>query len=472
MESRRKQLAGRTAILLIGKLCTQFVSFFMLPLYTSILAPEEYGIVDLINTYITLLLPIVNFQVDLGLFRFMLDCRHNVKHQSVLLTSVMASNLKHCLVYILVFCIAQQWIQMEYKIYLLILVVLNVFLSTLLQFARGREDNIAYTVASFLSAAITILLNVLLVAVIRVGAVGMFWSFIVGQLVAITYLIISQRIWRFVGIKFYDKTVLKEVYQYSLPLVPTNLSWWVISASDRSIITYILNVAANGIYSVASKFSGLVNTFYGIFNMAWTETVSQHIDDDDRDEFLSETVSYLFNLFFCVCVGIIAVMPFAFPFFVNNKYHAAYSIIPILMVAVFMQIICGLFSVVFLAKKNTKENAKTAFIAALMNVVLNILFIRKAGLYAVALSSLVAYSSMAIYRYYTVQRYVRIIIFKYTIVATLIMGIIVITSYYTGNKIFQLISLAITVVYCFIANKNMIFSAKNMIIHKLKGQPL
>ena len=75
--SRKTELAKNTAILTVGKLCTQCISFFLLPLYTAILSTEEYGTFDLLVTYSTLLLPLVNWQLDQGLFRFMLDYRGN-----------------------------------------------------------------------------------------------------------------------------------------------------------------------------------------------------------------------------------------------------------------------------------------------------------------------------------------------------------------------------------------------------------
>ena len=79
--SRKTELAKNTAILTVGKLCTQCISFFLLPLYTAILSTEEYGTFDLLVTYSTLLLPLVNWQLDQGLFRFMLDYRGNKEEQ-------------------------------------------------------------------------------------------------------------------------------------------------------------------------------------------------------------------------------------------------------------------------------------------------------------------------------------------------------------------------------------------------------
>ena len=75
--SRRKEIVKNTAILTIGKMCTQFVSFLLLPLYTALLSTEEYGIVDLFTTYMALILPLVCWQLDQGIFLFMIDCRED-----------------------------------------------------------------------------------------------------------------------------------------------------------------------------------------------------------------------------------------------------------------------------------------------------------------------------------------------------------------------------------------------------------
>ena len=94
--SRKTELAKNTAILTVGKLC---ISFFLLPLYTAILSTEEYGTFDLLVTYSALLLPLVNWQLDQGLFRFMLDYRGNKEEESKLLSTLLFSSMIQSVVY-------------------------------------------------------------------------------------------------------------------------------------------------------------------------------------------------------------------------------------------------------------------------------------------------------------------------------------------------------------------------------------
>lgn len=72
-------------ILTFGRICTQFVSFLLLPLYTAILEPEVYGIADLFNSYIYLIIPLVSLMLDQGLFRFLLECREDENEKNVII---------------------------------------------------------------------------------------------------------------------------------------------------------------------------------------------------------------------------------------------------------------------------------------------------------------------------------------------------------------------------------------------------
>ena len=80
-DNKTKEFAKNTAIILFGKIFTQLVIFLLLPVYTSVLNPEEYGIVDLIITYVNLLAPLASLQLENAIFRFLVDCRkkHNNK---------------------------------------------------------------------------------------------------------------------------------------------------------------------------------------------------------------------------------------------------------------------------------------------------------------------------------------------------------------------------------------------------------
>ena len=73
--SKKKELAKNTIIIFLGKVCTRLISFLLLPLYTSYLLTEEYGLVDLVTTYVTLIVPIITMELEMSVFRYLVDCR-------------------------------------------------------------------------------------------------------------------------------------------------------------------------------------------------------------------------------------------------------------------------------------------------------------------------------------------------------------------------------------------------------------
>ena len=85
--NKKKQLAKNTIIIFFGRVCTQLISFFLLPLYTSYLATKEYGTVDLIQTYVTLLVPIITLELEMSIFRFLIDSRKSVKETNKLISN-------------------------------------------------------------------------------------------------------------------------------------------------------------------------------------------------------------------------------------------------------------------------------------------------------------------------------------------------------------------------------------------------
>ena len=461
--SRKTELAKNTAILTVGKLCTQCISFFLLPLYTAILSTEEYGTFDLLVTYSTLLLPLVNWQLDQGLFRFMLDYRGNKEEQGKLFSTLLLSSTIQSIIYSIFFVCAEPFLKIQNAYFLLLYVVLQVYTALFLQFVRGLGYSVKYTIASFISASATTVLNVIALAILKMGLQGLFLSTLISQFLTLLYLVFTSKAWEYFSVKSIRPTVFKRVGAYSIPLIPNNLAWWVVNASDRTIIAHFLGTAANGIYSIANKFPNVFINFYNILNLSWTETVSLHFDDEDRDEFLTETMTSLFKLFAAACFGIVACMPFVFPILVNEKYVAGYDQILILMYAMLFRVLVGLYSCIYVAQKNAKKIAYTSISAAIINITVNLILINKIKIFAASISTLVAFFSMFIIRYIDVNKTVHMRIRKPIIIGSILIGTMLIGTYYCENKMIQLIALCITAIYAVLTNVDMLKSGMKLV---------
>lgn len=452
--SKGKDLAKNTAIVSIGKICTQLITFFLLPVYTAVLSNEEYGVVDLLNTLTSLLLPIATLQIEQGIFRYLLDCRENKEKQTTLITTVSKFILVQSAICILIFLCASPFIHNEYKYFLMANLLMGILSSISLQICRGLGDNKTYAVGSFITGALTVILNVIFIVVFKWGAYGMLIATAISNLLCAIYVFVKKKIYKYIDIKQNDKKLLKDIIKYSVPLIPNMISWWIVSASDRTIISAVIGVAQNGIYSAANKFSGIFSTLYSVFNLTWTESASININSEDRDEFFSKIFDFIVRFFGSLCLGTIAIMPFVFEILVNEKFAESYYQIPILILGSVFNILVSFLGSVYVAKKLTKEIAKTSIIAAIINIVVNIALINQIGLYAASISTVIAYFAMFIYRWIDVKKYVSIKTNKALIAVLSVSFLVVIITYYLKTKIISIVVLLAVIIIAIYINKD------------------
>lgn len=454
--SRGKELIKNTAIIAVGKVCTKFLSFFLLPFYTAVLSQEDYGVVDLINTYISLLLPLIVFQIEDAIFRFTIDVREKEEEKRKVVSTAFFFCLAQSLIFTGIFWLIQLLIDIPYGEYLYINVIISIFSGMLLQLTRGLGNNTAYAFGSFLTALIAIFMNMVLVLVFHMGADGLFITSFVSNLIGVFYLLATEKLFPFIRLRWFDKDLLKKMLSYSLPLVPNTLSWWVIGASDKTVVTWFLGSAQNGILSVAQKFSTVYTTFYSIFNLSWTENAAVHKDDSDSAEYYSQIIDTSFRVLSSACIGIIAGVALAFPLLVNIKFDESYYQIPIYMLSSLIYSVIGIYSVVYIAYKRTGNIAKTSMIAAAINFLLNVVLIRYIGLYAASISSVVAYAVMLGIRYFDIQKFVKIRTDKKLVLSVVCMMMIQFVTYYMRNFWVSVINFLIVVLYALYLNRNFI----------------
>lgn len=465
--NREKQLAKNTVIIAIGKICTQFVSFFLLPLYTALLSTEEYGIVDLLNTYISLLLPLVFFQIDQASFRFLIDTRKHQEEQNNLISTIILTILVQAIVYLIIFTLISPFINNKYKFFLATNVVASCFSNIMLQISRGVGDNLTYSLGSLVAGVGTIVLNVVFIVCFKFGAYGMLLATFIANIICMFFVLLKKKIYTSIKVRYFSKEELKKIWKYSVPLIPNQLSWWIVNASDRIIVSHVLGIASNGIYSASNKFSSICITFFNIFNMTWAESASIYIKDKDSSEYFSKIINTAIKLFTSLCLGIVSVMPFVFKYLITGKsYETAYYQIPILMLSTIFSIIVSLLGSVYVALKKTNEIAKTSIYAAIINISIDLVLIKYIGLYAASISTLISYLAMSIYRFIDIQKYIKIKLERWFVLLSVVLSIFILSSYYYRNILMSIFVLGITAIIALAINKDILISMAKLVLLK------
>ena len=123
--NREQALLKNTLIITVGKICTQLISFFLLPLYTAILSTSEYGVVDLMNTIVSLLLPVVTLQTEQAVFRELVNERGNLGRSKRIVSTGIYTFVAQCTAFILLFLFLSPLVHNEYKLFIFLNVLSN-----------------------------------------------------------------------------------------------------------------------------------------------------------------------------------------------------------------------------------------------------------------------------------------------------------------------------------------------------------
>lgn len=465
--SKKKELIKNTIIIFMGKVCTQLISFLLLPLYTSYLLTEEYGFVDLVTTYVTLIVPIITMELEMSVFRYLVDCRKDEKEKKKIFSNNFIILLASLALFIVLYLVVTCFWKFDYCYLILFDIIICTFSGNFLQITRGVGRTLDYAISCIITGITTILLNILLIVVFKLGAFGMITSMALANGLGAVYLFIRLKMWQYIDFKKKDKKLIKEMYKYSIPLVPNGISWWIVNVSDRSIITAILGTAANGIYAVSNKFPTILSSLLGIFNLSWSESAALHVNSPDRDQFFSEVSNTVTKLFTCLGVGMISCMPFVFPILINKSYNDAYNYIPILILGSVFNVIICLYSALYIAKKMTKQVATTSIIGAIINIIINVVLIKYLGLYAAALSTAISYFVMMVYRHFDLKKYMRITYEKGLLIKTIVIFTFAIILYYQHNIYLDILNLVVVVIYSILMNKDFLVSSYKTVVLKV-----
>ena len=264
------------------------------------------------------------------------------------------------------------------------------------------------------------------------------------------------KLWKFINIKCVEISLAKEMIVYSFPLIPNKVSWTIINLSDRIILMNMIGSEATGLYAVSYKFPNLMDTVYGFFYQSWKESSARVLGGESQDEFYNSVYEYLKNFLFSIVLGMIAFMPIVFRILINKNYYSAIYYVPILLLATYFANISGFYGGIFTAYKDTKIMGTTTVVAAIINLAVNIIMIRSLGIYAAAISTLVANFTVYIYRRIKVGKYIKLKENWKNRIVSLIICVLIIILFYVQSKTSIIVGCIVSICYALIVNFNVI----------------
>lgn len=462
--SKGKQLIKNTIIIVLGDFIPKLIGLILLPLYTTWLTKTEYGTYEFINSIISLLLPLITLQIGQAVFRFIIDEKDD--RIPVIISNGFYAILFSNLICIFLALVMLKSLDVKSRIILIIYFIFRGFVDYVRNICRGLSNFKLYSISIAVFAILNLISSPIFVIYLKMGLNGLIISLIIAEGLTFLFVMFKGKLYNKISYRYISFKEIKLLINYSLPLVPNKISWWFVNLSDRMIITAFLGFNMNAIYAIANKIPSLYSTFYNTFNLAWQESASVNSEDND---YFKKVFDSLFKFLVSSNIFLISITPIIYKMFVSSQYESAKIFSLILYIALFFSTLSSFLGGILIAKKDTKILGIMTLLSAIINIILNLLFIKKIGLYAPSLSALVSYFILFIQRYkYVNDNVTKIKINKTCVFISLIFTVSIAILYYFESWINVSISLLLVFVYIRIYSFDIIKNLFKIVIKQFK----
>lgn len=406
--SREKNFVKSTLILAFGTFLPKFASFITLPIYTAYLTQEEYGTFDLITILCTLLLPVATLQIQSAVFRFLLGNKDNEKQTKAIITTLYVFVIPISIIVLIVLYFVLNKLSPLLRLLIIMYYFADILLVVTRQVARGMSKNHIYSVSAVINSFLNMGLVVVLLAFLKTGLNGLTASLTISATVSFIYIFVALKVWKYIDLSTLNKTLFRNIINYSWPMVPNSISLWIMRVSDRVIISWFMGISANAVYAVANKIPTLLQLAQNTFSMAWSESASLSVEDNDAEQYYTNMFRTLHRVMVGFAGLLMAFQPLLFKLLIRGDYDDAYIHISILVLGLFFSNIAVYLGGIYIANMKTKSIGITTIIAAALNFIINIVFIKKIGIFAASLSTAISYLFLMIYRLIDIEKFQKI----------------------------------------------------------------
>lgn len=398
--------AKASIALLFARLFVKGLSVISAPIFTRIMSTSQYGDVSTFTSWESVIMIVVTLNLSSGVFNNgMLDFKQD--RDSFMYSSLCVASISTLIWFALFFAFRGFF----FELFGVSTQVMAVFFAYCLvepafEYWSGRQRyEFKYkklTLVTILSAVLSTALSIIVVltqpdenkAEAKIIA-GMVVPVIIG---IIFYIYITAKSRAKAKLSY-----IKYAVRFNLPLIPHYLSMYVLSSSDRIMITRLTNSANTAIYSVAYSAASVVTLLWTSIEASLAPWMYEEISKGNKAGVRKRTFQLL-CLFAGVSIFATLFAPEIIMILAPEDYYEGIYLIPPITAGVFFTAVYGVYMRIELYYKNTTFISIMTVVAAGTNVVLNYLFISGFGYVAAAYTTVICYVMLALLHYVNVKR--------------------------------------------------------------------
>lgn len=392
-----KRFFSTTMVYFTGNVLSKLVVFFLLPLYTAKINPEQYGVYDLVIAFVNLIAPIIFIQIWDGMFRVSFDYPDNKDKYKIISNSLLVCLLGG-IVYTAIFAIVQHLLYIEYAVYVFLYGLLYSIYYMYGYICRVFLDNKLYVVSGLVNTLLTAIINVILILAFNWDVKSLYLAPAIGMFVQILIVELKYKAIKNFKFNYINKNEITKMIKFSAPLCLAAISYWLLNGFSKVLITNILGASENGLFAIATRFSSMVVLIMTVFQYAWNELAYLMSNDENRVKIYNTCIDLLFKFVILGSAGVCIVIKLIFPYIINEQYSLALYIIPATIIGSMMNSMSDFIGTLFMTEKKTNNIMYSTMIAAAINIVLGIVLTKAFELHGATIALLIAFTLLMIIR--------------------------------------------------------------------------
>lgn len=403
--NKYKEISYNTVIFAIGNVGVKLIQFFLLPLLTFKLSEGDFNTSDLLSSTIELILPLLTMSLANGVFRYCINTEHDKKN---IFNSAMAVVLIGIIPVIICVFVLDVVYPQNYWYLFAVLYAVNAIENLVNSFVRGTGKIKTFAFSGIAQALCLAGFSFIFVYWLEYGLIGYMLAMILSAFVRIIAEIIFGQVYKCFSFKSFDKNVLKLMIIYSLPMIPNDVSWWLVHAANKYICTGFLGENVAGVFAAASKLPAVINMLANMFLQAWSISAAKTVADEDKGKFNSTVFKYL-SAFVMLCASAVyVILPYVSKFLLQAKFYEGWRYSALLIFSAILTCYSSYFGAFYGANFKTKMVFVSTMVGAVVNVAVALIFVKLIGIYAFLLASCLTYLIIVIIRMATTKKYSQI----------------------------------------------------------------
>jgi len=405
-----RNIVKHTSVYSLGRLLSKTIGFFMIPLYTHYLSPQDYGVVEVLTILVVLTNIVIQGGVSAAIFNLYnaydqeIDKKQVISTVFVFLTTI-------SFIFLIILSLFAETISIlltnvgGYGHYVNLMLI-SFFFSTVGSvpetFLLAQKRSVLFSMISLGTLIVDLSMNIYMVAIAKLGIAGILYSSILGRLFNSVCLVLITVPKVGLRVKF-DK--LKKVLRFAYPLVPAELCLFVFGYSDRLFLSHLSDLKSVGLYSLGYKFAFMIS-FLMIqpFMQIWQQEMYEIKKRVDAPEIFGGIYTYFVGAILVVAVVMSIFIKDILAIMSSSEYWEAWKVVPIIAFAYIFRATYLYFQMGMFFQNKTEYLSYATIVGAIAVIILNYFLVPNYKELGAALSVFGSYSILAIISFLISQK--------------------------------------------------------------------